>query len=187
MTHWGHDLKKLLAALLLCFLSVAAAAFLPTAAMADDEPSGYKLGSGDEVRVTVFNHADLSGQFTVSGEGMISLPLVGDVKAGGLTAQQVEQQVKQKLEPDFLKNASVSVDVLNYRPFYILGEVNNPGSYPYVSGMRVVNAVALSGGYTVRASQGKMFIERGGDKKLPADPQTQVLPGDIVHVPERFF
>jgi polysaccharide export outer membrane protein len=151
------------------------------------EPAGYRLGAGDEVRVTVFNHTDLSGQVTISGDGLIALPLVGDVKAGGLTLQEVEAQIKEALEPDFLKNASVNVDVLNYRPFYILGEVNKPGSYPYVSGMRVVNAVALSGGYTVRASQGKIFIERGGQKKVPADPQTQVLPGDIVHVPERFF
>ncbi len=179
MQKWGHDLARLFAAV---FLLVA----FTTASFAQ-EPSGYRLGPGDEIRVTVFNHNDLSGQFTVNGEGMVGLPLVGDIKAGGLTPQEVEVQVKDALEPDFLKNASVNVDVLNYRPFYILGEVNKPGSYPYVSGMRVVNAVALSGGYTVRASQGKIFIERGGQKKIPADPQTAVLPGDIVHVPERFF
>ncbi len=179
MHTWGRDLVRLLATVMLLLVSV-------TAASASD-PTGYRLGAGDEVRVTVFNHADLSGQFTISGDGVIALPLVGDVKAGGLTPQEVEAQIKDALEPDFLKNASVNVDVLNYRPFYILGEVNKPGSYPYVSGMRVVNAVALSGGYTVRASQGKIFIERGGQKKVPADPQTQVLPGDIVHVPERFF
>ncbi|MBI1180265.1 MAG: polysaccharide export protein [Alphaproteobacteria bacterium] len=161
--------------------------FVSSTAFAVMQPSGYKLGSGDEVRVTVFNHADLSGQFVVNGEGVISLPLVGDIKAGGLTASEVEAQIKDALEPDYLKNASVSVDVMNYRPFYILGEVNKPGSYPYVAGMRVVNAVALSGGYTVRASQGKIYIERGTQKKMPADPQTLVLPGDIVHVPERFF
>jgi len=179
MHTWGRDLVRLFATVALLIVTV-------TAASAQD-PAGYRLGAGDEVRVTVFNHADLSGQFTVSGEGVIALPLVGDVKAGGLTPQEVEAQVKNALEPDFLKNASVNVDVLNYRPFYILGEVNKPGSYPYVSGMKVVNAIALSGGYTVRASQGKIFIERGGQKKVPADPQTQVLPGDIVHVPERFF
>jgi polysaccharide biosynthesis/export protein VpsN len=169
---------------MLAALVLLAVSFGPAGAV---QPAGYRLGSGDEVKVTVFNHADLSGQFTVSGEGMLSLPLVGNVEAGGLTPDQVEAKIKQALEPDYLKNASVSVEVLNYRPFYILGEVNKPGSYPYVAGMRVVNAVALSGGYTVRASQGKIFIERGGQKKIPADPQTVVLPGDIVHVPERFF
>ncbi len=178
MQIWGRDLVRVLATLALLFFGAAAAHAA--------EP-GYKLGPGDEVRVTVFNHTDLSGQFTVSGDGVIAMPLVGDIKAGGMTPQEVEAAVKEALEPDFLKNASVNVDVLNYRPFYILGEVNKPGSYPYVSGMRVVNAVALSGGYTVRASQGKIFIERGGQTKVPADPQTQVLPGDIVHVPERFF
>ena len=179
MQIWGHDLVRMLAAIAMVFVTA-------TAALAND-PSGYRLGAGDEVRVTVFNHADLSGQFTVSGDGVIAMPLVGDIKAGGMTPQEVEAGIKDALEPDFLKNASVNVDVLNYRPFYILGEVNKPGSYPYVSGMKVVNAVALSGGYTVRASQGKIFIERGGQQKVPADPQTQVMPGDIVHVPERFF
>ena len=179
MYNRGLRLMKILAAFLLLAFS--------TAALAGDEPAGYKLGSGDEVRVTVFNHTDLSGQFTVSGDGKIALPLVGDINAAGLTPQAVEAAIKDALEPEYLKNASVNVDVLNYRPFYILGEVNKPGSYPYVSGMKVVNAVALSGGYTVRASQGKIFIERGGQQKVPADPQTQVLPGDIVHVPERFF
>jgi protein involved in polysaccharide export with SLBB domain len=179
MNTWGRDLVRLFATVMLLLVSVRAASA--------EDPAGYRLGAGDEVRVTVFNHTDLSGQFTISGDGVIALPLVGDVKAGGLTPQEVEAQIKDALEPDFLKNASVNVDVLNYRPFYILGEVNKPGSYPYVSGMKVVNAIALSGGYTVRASQGKIFIERGGLKKVPADPQTQVLPGDIVHVPERFF
>jgi polysaccharide export outer membrane protein len=173
-------------AAVLAFLGVVILA-AASSGIAAAQPSGYRLGSGDEIRVTVFNHEDLSGQFVVNGEGVVSLPLVGDVKAGGLTPGEVEAQVKEALEPDYLKNASVSVDVLNYRPFYILGEVKSPGSYPYVAGMRVVNAVALSGGYTVRASQGKIYIERGNQDKMPADPQTLVLPGDIVHVPERFF
>lgn len=179
MRDWGRNSMRVLAAILLIFLSFPA--------ISDAQVAGYRLGSGDEVKVTVFNHTDLSGQFTVNGEGMISLPLVGDIKAGGMTPDEVEVGIKEALEPEYLKNASVNVDVLNYRPFYILGEVNKPGSYPYVAGMRVVNAVALSGGYTVRASQGKIFIERAGQKKVPADPQSAVLPGDIVHVPERFF
>ena len=82
------------------------------------------------------------------------------------------------------------IEILNYRPFYILGEVKNPGSYPYVDGMKVINAIALSGGYTYRGRENKLLIIRAKDperKKQPADHDTVVLPGDVIEVPERFF
>ena len=149
----------------------------------------YRLGSGDELRVTVFNHQDLSGTFVIGGEGTISMPLIGQVQAGGKGLRELEDEIEAALKPDYLRNPSVSIEVLNYRPFYILGEVNEPGSYPYVAGMRVVNAVALAGGYTERASKGRVRIERDGfpDSQIRADDRTSVLPGDIVRVPERFF
>jgi protein involved in polysaccharide export with SLBB domain len=94
------------------------------------------------------------------------------------------------LKPDYLKDPRVSVEVLNYRPFYIIGEVKKPGSYAYVSGMTVVNAIALAGGYTYRARENKFLVTRATDPKNikhPADHDTQVLPGDVIEVPERFF
>lgn len=150
----------------------------------------YRLGSGDQVRVTVFGHRDLSGEFHVDGSGMVAMPLIDGVRADGLTLDEFETAIADKLKPDYLKNPRVSVDVLNYRPFYILGEVKNPGSYPFVNGMTVVNAVALAGGFTYRAQEKSMFITRGGDKdrgKEKVAPDAQVLPGDIIEVPERFF
>ncbi|MEL6962274.1 MAG: SLBB domain-containing protein, partial [Pseudomonadota bacterium] len=89
----------------------------------------------------------------------------------------------------YLVNPQVSLEVLNYRPFYILGEVNQPGSYPYVNGMTVINAIALAGGYTYRASQGSITVQRGGSNsdKVGVGPTSQILPGDIITVPERFF
>ena len=150
----------------------------------------YRLGSGDEVRVTVFGQADLSGEFAVDGTGNVSLPLVGNVAAGGKTLREFEQNIIRALKPDYLKNPRVSVDVLNYRPFYIIGEVKKPGSYPYVSGMSVVNAVALAGGYTYRARENRLLIIRATDRdrtKQPANHDTAVLPGDVIEVPERFF
>ncbi len=150
----------------------------------------YRLGPGDLLRVVVFGHEDLSGEFEVKGSGHVSLPLIREVKAAGLTVREFEQAVIDALKPDFLINPRVSVDVLNYRPFYILGEVKRPGSYPYVNGMTVVNAIALAGGYTYRAKENEVLITRVGDpgnKQEPADHQTVVLPGDVIEVPERFW
>jgi len=150
----------------------------------------YRTGSGDKLRVTVFGHDDLSGDFLVDGAGYITLPLIGNVRAGNSTTREIELAIVAKLKPDYLKNPRVGVEVLNYRPFYILGEVKNPGSYPYVEGMKVINAIALSGGYTYRARENKLLITRADDrerKKQPADHDTLVMPGDVIEVPERFF
>jgi len=150
----------------------------------------YRTGSGDKLRVTVFGHEDLSGEFQVDGAGKIALPLIGDVEAGEKTASELEAAIIAKLRPDYLKNPRVSVEILNYRPFYIIGEVKSPGSYPYVNGMTVVNAIALSGGYTYRGNEDKVTIIRADDperKKQPATHDTVVLPGDVIEVPERFF
>ncbi len=150
----------------------------------------YKLGSGDRVKVTVFGHDDLSGRFLVGGNGDVALPLIGKVRAGGLTVTEFEVRVVDALKPDYLKNPRVSVEVLNYRPFYIIGEGRRPGSYPYVSGMRVIHAEALAGGYTYRARENKIFVTRASDPKnvkRRADHDTPVLPGDVIEVPERFF
>jgi len=150
----------------------------------------YQLGSGDLLRIVVFGHEDLSGEFEVKGSGHVSLPLIREVKAIGLTLRQFEQAVIDALKPDFLLNPRVSVDVLNYRPFYIIGEVKRPGSYPYVNGMTIVNAIALAGGYTYRAKEKEVLITRARDaerKQEPADHETVVLPGDVIEVPERFW
>lgn len=154
------------------------------------EIPAYKLGPGDKVRVTVFNEKDLSGDFDVSDQGLIALPLIGQVKVAGLTISQVEAIVTQKYGKDYLVDPHVTVEVLNYRPFFILGEVQKPGSYPYVSGMTVENAVALAGGYTPRANKDRIVIKHGNDPNAPeqrVQEDAPVLPGDIIRVPERFF
>lgn len=161
-----------------------------TPSPARTEAEAYRLGSGDEIRVTVFGHKDLSGDFTVDGSGLVALPLVGNIRAGGLVVRDFERNIIRALKPDYLKNPRVSAEVLNYRPFYIIGEVKKPGSYPFVNGMSVVNAVALAGGYTYRARENRLLIIRATDTsrtKQPADHDTAVLPGDVIEVPERFF
>ena len=163
----------------------------PDGAAAVDSVAGYALGPGDRVRLTVFRHEDLSGEFDVDGEGFLAMPLVGEIRGAGLNARQLESQIEGRLkEGGYLVNPQVSVEVLNYRPFYIIGEVNNPGSYQYVNGMTVINAVALAGGFSYRADQDDIIVTRGGSegKKLnDVRLDTPVLPGDIVEVTERFF
>lgn len=160
----------------------------PTLAKADPTLD-YRLGSGDKLRVIVFGEDDLSGEFDVTGAGKVSLPLIGQVQAAGMTLDEFEAEVRSKLEQGYLTNPKVSVEVLNYRPFYIIGEVDKPGQYPYTNGMNVINAVAVAGGFTYRAKQDEVYITRDGEKEkaYSADQAVKVLPGDIVRIPERFF
>ena len=158
-------------------------------AQAADAPA-YKLGSGDKIRVTVFNEKDLSGDYDVTDQGFVALPLIGQVKVSGETVSEVADVITRAYGKDYLVNPRVSVEVLNYRPFFILGEVQKPGSYPYVSGMTVLQAVTLGGGYTPRADQDKILIKRAdrpNDGEQRAKEDSAVLPGDIIRVQERFF
>lgn len=150
----------------------------------------YKLDAGDRVRVTVFGQQDLSGDFEIDGQGVLSLPLIRRVQAKGLTIPALEQAITNKLKPNYLKNPRVSVEVLNYRPFYILGEVQKPGSYPYVNGMTIVTAVAIAGGFTFRAKKDSFDLTRAqdpGKTRHDVDGTTPVLPGDVIDVRQRLF
>jgi protein involved in polysaccharide export with SLBB domain len=150
----------------------------------------YRLGSGDRVRVSVFGEPDLSGDYQVDGSGNLAFPLIGQIDAGGLTASGLQSRLSSALSPDYVKNPSVSVEILSYRPFYIVGEVRTPGSYPYVAGMSVINGVALAGGFTYRAKKDDFYLTRtdGAQKvRLDANAETPVQPGDVITVRERFF
>lgn len=154
------------------------------------EDAVYTLGSGDLVKVTVYNQEQLSGEYQVSGSGTISLPLIGSIMVAGLSLAEAEESLKKKLMPDYLLNPRVSFQVMNYRPFYILGEVKNPQSYPYVDGMTYLNAVVIAGGYTYRAKKGYVYVIRGNDperKEIKLSMDDKVLPGDTIRVDERFF
>jgi polysaccharide export outer membrane protein len=164
-------------------------------ALADDAafrpaPSGsveeaYRLGTGDKVRIIVFGEDDLGGEFQVDGNGRISLPLIGEVRASGQTAPDLERSISGRLANGYLHNPKVSVEISTYRPFYVIGEVNKPGEFAYVNGMSALNAVALAGGYTERANESTIYIRRNGSTKeetVPADQMTHIYPGDVVRV-----
>jgi protein involved in polysaccharide export with SLBB domain len=152
---------------------------------------GYTLGPGDRMRITVFRHEDLSGEYALDGRGSLALPLGGEIQAAGVTTRQLEQAIGQRLESEgYLRSPQVSIEVLTFRPFYILGEVARPGEYEYKDGMIVTTAAALAGGFGYRANQDRIWIERradGGSCAVQARLNSPVLPGDTVNVPERFF
>jgi polysaccharide biosynthesis/export protein len=150
----------------------------------------YKLGAGDEIRVTVFGQEQLSGPLRVDGAGYVAMPLVGEIEAKGKTARELEMAIAQKLNEGYVRDARVSAEVVTFRPFYIIGEVTKPGQYPYVNGMTATTAVAMAGGYTYRGRQDYILVTRGADPEKVerrAPTNTQVLPDDVVRIPERFF
>lgn len=152
---------------------------------------GYLLEPGNRVRVIVFNETNLSGDFTVDPMGNVAMPLVGNIPASGVTAKTLAKRIEDTLKRDaYMRTPSVAVEIQTFRPYYVLGEVRQPGEFPYTIGMTVLSAVARAGGYDYRARQGEVMLVRPtGDtqKEFRAEERTPLLPGDIVKVLERRF
>ena len=150
----------------------------------------YRLGAGDKVSVNVFGENDLSGEFLVGDDGRVDLPLIGAVPAQGQTVTEFQNAVVGRYSSGYLKDPKVSVSVLNYRPYFIQGEIGKGGEYPYKAGLTVQDAVAIAGGYTYRANTDKAFIRRAGadgEVEVQLSQRVALNPGDIVRIPERFF
>lgn len=149
----------------------------------------YRLAADDKVKITVFGEEALTGTFLVGSDGSIAYPLIGPVPAKGLTLAQLTQQLTTRLG-SAVQNPRVSVDIEEYRPFFILGEVNRPGQYPYRTGMTVNSAVATAGGFTYRANQKRVLIQHfgeAGERRYDLTAALPVLPGDTVRIGERYF
>ncbi len=162
----------------------------PAAMVTAPVDEGYILGVGDRVRVVVFGEANLSGEFAIDSTGHVALPLIGDLPAQGLSLRAFERKVEDALKQGYLQDPRVSAEVLNFRPYYILGEVARPGTYPYTSGLTVYNAVATAGGFTYRANQGSVRIKRQGEDKemnVKLTPSLLLQPGDTIRIKERWF
>lgn len=150
----------------------------------------YEIDSGDRVRVFVYGQPSLSRIYPVDSAGRIHVPLIGSVNARGLTTRNLARSIAAKLGTQYVRNPEVSVEVAQYRPFYILGEVRNAGQFPWVSGMTVQTAVAIAGGYTPRATQRHVTLTRRADglaTEMSVPTSYVVLPGDTIYVEERFF
>ena len=131
----------------------------------------YRLGAGDKISVNVFGENDLSGEFLVGDDGRVDMPLIGAVPAQGQSVTEFQNAIVGRYSNGYLKDPKVSVSVLNYRPFFIQGEVGKGGEYPYKAGLTVQDAVAIAGGYTYRANTDKAFVRRAGQ-----DGEQEVAP-----------
>ena len=174
--------------------SCAMAAGAPTASSAaadGDSPDAYLLGPGDQLKLYVYGEADMSGgTYLVDGLGEVSLPLIGLVHAAGLSKTQVEQAVADKYRAGYLNDPKVNIEIVAFRPFYILGEVQKPGLYPFTHGLTVMAAVATAEGFTYRADKHKVYVKGEGEKlehQFPLSSGTPVHPGDTIRIGERFF
>jgi polysaccharide export outer membrane protein len=150
----------------------------------------YRLGSGDEIKVTVYGEPDLSGPFTVDGDGQITMSLIGQVEVGKMTLGEASEKLQSKLKDGWLRDPKVAIELVKGRPYYILGEVNKPGEYPFSSGLTVMNAIASAGDFTYRADKGRILIKSVDspiEREVDLTPSTQVRPGDTIRVRERLF
>ena len=181
-----------LVALALAVLLSACAAGVPPLANDSYEAPVYRLAAGDKLRIVVFGEEALSKEYTVTSAGDLSFPLLGDIQAAGLTPAELQSAVASGLGQGYLNNPRVNIEVLNFRPFYILGEVSKAGEYPYSTDLTVFQAVALAGGFTYRADQRRVFIRRAGSDQertyeLSQGKAVYVRPGDTIRVGERYF
>jgi polysaccharide export outer membrane protein len=152
--------------------------------------SSYQLGAGDRVAITVFGEQDLSVETLLNDAGSFSYPFLGELKVKGLTVGQLEELIISGLKGPYLVDPKVSVSIVGYRRFYVRGEVNKPGGFPYEPGMTVQKAVSLAEGFTDRASRSKFFIVSDSDvdgDPRPAKLNTLISPGDILTIEESFF
>lgn len=149
----------------------------------------YVLGTSDQLRVQVYNEPTITGDYTVDGAGFLSVPVAGRVRAAGLTTEQLERRLTAKLNRGILKDARVSIQIINYAPFYIRGEVKKPGEFPYKPGLTLGDAVAMAGGYTYRADESRAYVRPSGGTEIvqPLSVDPPIAPGDNIRIPERFL
>lgn len=164
---------------------------IPRARIVDDA-AVYTLGPGDKLRITVFGEETLTGEYGVTGAGDVSFPLVGNIPVAGRTIEDLQTELTTRLGSGYLEDPRVSAEIIDYRPYYILGEVSRPGQYDFAVGLTVEQAVAAAGGFTYRANSRRVFLKRATDTRemlvdLRETPSFPVRPGDTIRIGERFF
>jgi polysaccharide biosynthesis/export protein len=181
--------------LLLVLVIAGVSAGLPLQASAQTPPSAssaasYILGPNDRIRLKVYGESDITGEYEIDNGGQVSIPLAGHIKAAGATTRQLEKAIAAALAKGIVRDPRVNVEIAQYRPYYILGEVKKSGEYPYRNGLTVMDAVASAGGFTYRANENKVHLRRAGagtEEILPLDAPVPVFPGDNIRIPERYF
>ena len=168
------------------------AIFLPSFA----NENAYRLGAGDLISISVYDEPDLSLELRIGLSGTISYPLLGDVDVEGLSPKQLELKLLEKLKGPYLVDPSVSVSIMEYRPFYVTGEVEKPGSYSFHPGLTVERAISIAGGLTERASKNRIYVvrDKAADEVVTQSIQKEkakladvVRPGDVITIEQGFF
>jgi protein involved in polysaccharide export with SLBB domain len=142
-----------------------------------------RFQGGEKIRITVYGEPTLSGDYDIDPSGVVSLPLAGTVRAVGLTQPEFETELAKKFNSEYLKNPKVTVTILQFRPFYIVGEITKAGEFPFKPGLNILTAMALAGGGTYRANRNYVLIQHVGEtdmKEYPQSAETMVLPGDLI-------
>lgn len=160
--------------------------------VASATPPVYRLGPGDKIRVNVFGEETLSREYAITSAGELSFPLIGEMNAAGKSPAELGTELTKRLGAGYIEDPRVSVEMIGYRPFYILGEVERSGEFPYVTNLSAMQAVALGGGYTYRADRRQVFIRRAGENeerayRLDEGNPVWIMPGDTIRIGERYF
>lgn len=172
--------------LILC----AACATVPVASIASPEPYVYALGPGDRLRIVVFGEPALTGEYAVDGAGAIAYPLLGQIVAAKKTTSALRAEITTQLGAQYVREPRVSVEVVNYRPIYILGEIARPGEFAFIEGLTAYALVAKAGGFTYRANQKVVFIRHEGqsaERAYALSGAVPIRPGDTIRIGERYF
>jgi polysaccharide export outer membrane protein len=152
--------------------------------------AAYRLDAGDRLRIVVYGQEGLTNTYAIDAGGSITMPLIGAVRARGLTPAGLAAEITGKLRNGYIREPSVAVEIEAYRPFFILGEVAAPGQYPYVPNMSVESAVAIAGGFSPRAKRDRVTLthtDSGGSMRTIVPLGTPLSPGDTILVGERWF
>jgi protein involved in polysaccharide export with SLBB domain len=181
--------------LLFVFAIAGISAGVSVPASAQTPPStssaaSYILGPNDRIRLKVYGETDISGEYEIDNTGQVSIPLAGHIRAAGTTTRQLEKSIASALSKGIVRDPRVNIEIAQYRPYYILGEVKKSGEYPYRHGLTVMDAVASAGGFTYRANENKVVLRRSGagaEETFPLDAPVPVFPGDNIRIPERYF
>ncbi|PAX06347.1 polysaccharide biosynthesis/export family protein [Sphingomonas lenta] len=150
----------------------------------------YRLGLGDKLRVNVYGEPALSGEYQVGGAGAVTMPLIGDVPAVGLSARELEAALVQRYGSGYLRSPRIAVEVYDFRPYFVLGEVQRPGRYPSTEATTVLGAIATAGGFSYRANTKRAFLRRAGtpqEYEIDLSQDVRILPGDVLRIGERYF
>lgn len=180
-------------ALMLALTGLAACAHqgsFPVGGAPEVANAEHRLAPGERLRVTTYGEAALTGEFAIGAGGELAFPLIGSIPAAGKTPRELSAALRTALADGFLSEPNVSVEVISYRPFYVLGEVNEPGEFPYQPGLTVLAAIARAQGFTYRARQTAVFLKRAGEaeeREVTLTSDLVVGPGDIVRIGERYF